>query len=499
MKKKLLSLLLLPALLLSLCLPVHAAGAEELLVRMNSILDLVEQIALEYDPAVINDDLRADLTRRITEDPAQFDLLMDQVLSGLDAYSMYLPAGTYDTAFGAPEGYAGIGITMELVDGLARVKAIDPNGPAAKTGMQIGDFLCSANGQPLPLDDLDGIASMIRGEAGTTVRVGVRRGTLDMTFTITRAAIEQPTLSGRQLEEGIYYMDLERFSGDTLEDEFRYYLLETTRLQSKVLILDLRGNPGGDLSIVTSMLNRLIPDDDIPYFSIEGRADAALSIDESYIASGRGPRLNKIILLTDSSSASASEIMTGALCGLDYALSVGETTYGKARGQQHFVYSDGSAVIMTIARLIIPSEIDYEGIGLKPDYAVENRSVRHPAAFCRNLNFRYMGQGDRSWKLDLLQDALRAIGYLDAGCTEDCFGPQTLDALNRFRADCGLAPKTCLNAESVNRINACLDALSQVTIPADTQLNTALELARRYVRQPLQYTADKYGQFDNLR
>lgn len=498
MKKKLTSLLLLPLLVLSLCLPVHAADSGMLLAKMNHILDLVERFALEYDPSVINDELRAELTRKIEADPTQFDILMDEVLSGLDSYSMYLPADTYATAFGGNEAYAGIGITMELVDGQARVKAIDPNGPAAKTGMQIGDILISANSQPLPENDLDGIAALVRGEAGTTVAVGVRRGTLSLTFTITRAAIETPTLTGRRLEEGIYYMDLERFSGDELEDEFRYYMLELTRLQSKVLILDLRGNPGGDLTIVTDMLNRLIPDDDIPFFSIEGRADTVLSVDETYTSTGRGPRLNQIILLTDSGSASASEVMTGTLCDLGYAVSVGETTHGKARGQQHFLYQDGSAAVITIARLVLPSEADYEGIGIRPDYAVQNRDGRHPAAFCRKLNFKYLGRGDTSWKVDLLQDALKAMNYLPADCAEDSFGPVTLAALNRFRGDCGLGSKTYLNAESVNRINACLDALSQQSVPVDTQLNKALELARTCARQPLQYTADKYGQFENI-
>ena len=131
MKKKLLSFLLLPALLLSLCLPAQAAGTEELLVRMNNILDLIEQIALEYNPAVINDDLRADLTRRITEDPAQFDLLMDEVLSGLDAYSMYLPAGTYAAAFDPEASYVGVGVTITLEEsGDIRVIEVVAGGPA---------------------------------------------------------------------------------------------------------------------------------------------------------------------------------------------------------------------------------------------------------------------------------------------------------------------------------------------------------------------------------
>lgn len=494
MKKQLLSLLLLPALLVSLVLPVHAADTDALLLKMNSILDLVEQVALNYDPAVINDDLRQSLSEQITADPSQFDRLMDEVLSGLDDYSMYLPAGTYETAFGGSDDYVGIGITMTQEDDFVYVKAIEPAGPAAQTGLQIGDILTSVDGVPLNTTDLTEIANRVRGEAGTTVRIGIRRGRLDMTFTMTRAAITYPAISGYAPAEGVYYIDLESFSGDTLEDEFRYYLLETTRLQSKVLILDLRGNPGGDLSIVTDMLGRLIPDK-TPYFTIEGRGEGN---DYSYNARGRGPRLNQIFLLTDAASASAAEVMTGTLCDLGYAESVGETTYGKARGQQHFLYPDGSAAVITTIRLVMPSGEDYEGVGLKPDHAVADRTVRHPAAFVRKLDFKYMGQGDTSWKLGMLQDALRVMNYLDESCTETAFGPETLAALNRFRADCGLPPKTYLNAESVNRINASLDALRTRKVPVDAQLKAALELARPYLRQPLQYASDKYGQFENI-
>ena len=493
MKKFLCTFLLLPALLLSLCLPAYAADIDALLFKMNHILDLVEQLALNYDAAVINDELRAELTDAIRNDPAQFDRLMDDVLSGLDAYSMYLPSGSYETAFGTEEPYVGVGITMTQIGDHIAVKAIEPNGPAAATGLQVGDILISVDDWTIPSPDMNAIADRVRGTAGTSVRIGVLRGTREMTFTMTRAAIEQPVLTGRQLQEGIYYMDLDRFSGEDLDDTFRYYLLEATRLQSKVLILDLRGNPGGDLSAVTNMLNRLIPDE-TPYFTIADRKEP-----ETYHAHGRGPRFNQLFLLTDGSSASASEVMTSALCDLNYAISIGETTYGKGRGQQHLVYPDGSAAVITAIELIPPSGKDYDGIGLIPDYAVADRTAAHPAAACRPLQFRSLYCGDRTWKTVHLQKALCAMGYLPQDHGETVFGPMTLDALNRFRTDCGLKPMKFLNAESISRINTCLEALSQRTVPADAPLKTALRLAQDYVHRPLQYTADKYGQFENLR
>ena len=493
MKKTLCTLLLLPVLLLSLCLPAYAADTEALLLKMNNILDMVEYLALNYDPAVINDDLRAQLTSAIENDPSRFDQLMDDVLSDLDRYSMYLSGGTYDIAFGSEQPYVGIGITMTPIDGKIYVKAIDPTGPAAATGLQVGDILTAVDGQPILSDDTSAVAALVRGEEGTPVRIGILRGTLEMTFTMTRASIEQPVLTGRQMEDGVYYMDLNRFSGEDLDDTFRYYLSEATRLQSKVLILDLRGNPGGDLTAVTNMLGRLIPDA-ADYFSTADRWKEV-----TYSAHGRGPRFNQIFLLTDGDSASASEIMTAALCDLNYATSIGQTTYGKGRGQQHLVYPDGSAAVITTLELIPLSGMDYDGIGLTPDYTVADRTAAHPAAACRLLSFRSLKPGDRTWKTTHLQKALCAMGYLEQDHGEADFGPATLDALNRFRADCGLEPMRFLNAESISRINLCLQELSQRTVEVDAPLNTALKLARDYVRQPLQYAADKYGQFKNLK
>ncbi len=493
MKKTLCTLLLLPALLLSLCLPAYAADTEALISRMNNLLDLVEQLALNYDPAVIHEDLRADLARQITEDPTCFDRVMDEVLSGLDDYSMYLPAGTYAAAFGGDQPYVGIGITMTQTEDAIIVKAIDPTGPAAATGLQVGDRLISVDDWTIPSPDMDAVADRVRGEEGTSVRIGILRGPLKMTFTIPRASIEQPILTGYQPEEGIYYIDINRFSDDDPDDTFRYYLLEATRLHSKVLIIDLRGNPGGDLSAVTDMLGRLIPDE-TPYFTIVGRTE-----EETFQARGRGPRFNQIFLLTDGNSASASEIMTSALCDLNYAASIGATTYGKGRGQQHLLYPDGSAAVLTTIALLPPSGIDYDGTGLAPDHPVADRTARHPAASCRPLTFRSLRQGDRTWKAAHLQKALCAIGYLPQDHGETAFGPKTLAALNRFRADCGLKPMQSLNAESVSRINICLAELSQRTVETDAPLKTALQLARPYIDRPLQYTADKYGQFRNLK
>ena len=484
MKTKLLSILLLPALLLTLVLPVYASDGVEEMARLDTILYLIRTTGLDFDPSMTDEDLlRQGLQKLFAEDPESFNKVMDAILSSQDSHSMYIPAGTYDEAFAESVSYVGIGITMEQAGDLIRIKAVNEDGPAWKAGVRPGDFLISVGTTALTAADMPNVASMVRGEAGTKVTIGVRRGSQALSFTITRAAIVVPNLTGEVLEQGIYYMDLNRFDSSAIYGQFTEAMTELQESGSEVLILDLRGNPGGELAMVMYFLNRLIPDEDVEYFAIAGRPTEQSANRRVYVSSGLGPDLRKIILLTDGDSASASEVMTSSLHDLGYAVTVGQTTYGKARGQQHLIFEeDGAAAVLTTVRLIPPSGIDYEGVGLTPDHVVDNYAAKHPAASCRPLDFKLLSKGDRGYKLEQLQKALQALGYLDAACTETTFGGKILDAVNAFRADMGLGKMTYLNAQTINLINSSLEALADTTITVDAQLGKALELAREYLK-----------------
>lgn len=479
MKKRLICLLLLPFLLLPLCLPVRADTGQDLLDRMDDILRQIESSGLEYDGASREELLRRGLDRLFEEDPQSFDRLMDAILSGLDDHSMYIPAGAYQQVFAETDAYVGIGVTLEPAGDQIRIAAVESDGPAHRAGLCPGDILLCADGTDLSGLLPEDAAQLLRGSAGTAVELTVRRGSAQLAFRVTRENIVLPNLTGRVLEDGVYYMSLRRFAGSGTYAAFSACMDALEANGCRVLILDLRGNPGGELTMALYFLNRLIPDPDVDYFMISGRPDGLDSSVRIYRSSGIGPRLDRMILLTDGGSASAAEVMISSLHDLGCAVTVGQTTYGKARGQQHTVYDDGGAAVLTTVRLVPPSGADYEGIGLTPDYVVENYTAPHPAAACRRLDFRYLAQGDRGTRADTLRAALQALGYLDAGCREQAFGRETLAALDAFRQDQGLQPLPYLNAETANRLNDCLDALAPMTVTVDAQLAQALSLARQ--------------------
>ena len=148
---------------------------------------------------------------------------------------------------------------------------------------------------------------------------------------------------------------------------------------------------------------------------------------------------------------------------------MGTTTYGKARGQYHLVFDDGSAVVITGLELIAPSTPDYDGVGLAPDHEVENTVEPHPAAQCDKVPERFLNITNWSEDTYKLNCALVALGLLDESQKADMyeFDQLTADALNAFRGYRGIAPQNYLEA-------------------------------REYAKQPMKYTVDEYGNFTNL-
>ncbi|MEA4921572.1 MAG: S41 family peptidase [Clostridiaceae bacterium] len=496
MKKRLISLIAVLSIFLTFCLPAQASEESNSLAKMDEIIQFIKDYGLEYSDD--RDVLREGLETLFEKDPESFDKLMDAILSNYDSHSMYVPSGDYDTAFSENDSYVGIGITLKSVGDVVRISEVRTGGPAEKVGLLPGDILTHVEGQALSSSDLTSITSLIRGAEGTSVTITVKRGTLELTFTVKRGAIVIPNISGYVMESGIYYMDINKFSDVNNYILFYQAMQEMLKEKSKVLILDLRGDPGGQIDMVLNFINSLIPDKGLDFFSIATRNESNNYDVLTYRSVGAGPRLNKIIILTDNNSASASEIMTSSLHDLGYAITVGETTFGKARGQYHLVFDDNSAAVLTTIKLIPPSGTDYEGVGLAPDYQVENYTAPHPAASCRRLDFKYLAINDKTQNTLDLRDALKAMGYLDSSCVTTYFDREMLDAVNAFRKDMGLDTMTYVNAQTINMINTTLDSLSQYTVTVDAQLEKALELARKYSKLPIQYELDESGNLVNI-
>jgi len=480
MMKRFLPLLLVLSTVLTLPAAAVTATPAEKVQRLERVLLMIENSALDYKG---EDVLHKSLEFLFERDPDSYELLVDYLMSRYDKHSTYLPEGTYDVAFPTGESYVGVGVTMTKTDAGVALSEVREDGPAARAGLLPGDLLTAVDGVDATKMTTGQVAELVRGEDGSRVELSVLRAGVPITFTVTRSQVEVPNLEYSDLGGGVWYMRITRFS-----DAYTYMLNAQARNDMKnagaqALVLDLRGNPGGEIRMALTFIDHLIDKDGVKYFTLRDReGDDRELFDNNFLSSGNGLSLNKIVILTDHETASAAEIMTAALHDTGYAVTVGETTFGKARGQNHLVFDDGSAAVLTTVQLVPPSGVDYEGKGLAPDVPVENRREGHPASACRRLSFRRLSMGARGQDVTDLQNAMKALGYLEDWYESDVFDGELLGAVNAFLNTVGENPMTYVNARTAGLINARLDDLSRLHVVRDDQLAKAVEIAGTYVK-----------------
>jgi carboxyl-terminal processing protease len=266
--------------------------------------------------------------------------------------------------------FGGIGAYL-TVDDAGRI-LLDPmvDRPAARAGVRKGDILLAVDGREVPLPaDLDQVTDWIRGEVGTPVKLTVQRGDDRLDFEVIRAEIELPSVTWQRVPDApqVGYIRIERFSGVTAE-ELDQALEELGKAGAdKALILDLRGNPGGLVSAAVDVASRFL---DGGVVLIERHADGTEQVYEARPGVTAPPDAS-LVVLVDGNTASAAEIVAGALQDRDRATLVGQKTYGKGSIQRIHRLSDNSAVHVTFAKWFTPENRAIDGQGLEPDVATE--------------------------------------------------------------------------------------------------------------------------------
>jgi carboxyl-terminal processing protease len=243
-----------------------------------------------------------------------------------------------------------------------------PNQPAALAGVQAGDIVAQIDGKSTAGMGIYEAVSMIRGPAGTSVTLTLLRRGVEQPFdlTIQRAHIDIPLVESRMLDNGVAYISLSQFSsGGT--DQLRASLKDLLAQNPKGLILDLRDDPGGLLREAISVSDTFLPEGVVV---IERRKEGA---DEVYRSQdGELGEQIPMVVLVNGGSASASEIVAGALQDRLRAKLIGEQTFGKGSVQIPHELSDGSELRVTIARWFTPNDRAIHGTGLTPDIIVTN-------------------------------------------------------------------------------------------------------------------------------
>ena len=298
--------------------------------------------------------------------------LIDGAISGMvktldDPHSIYLDPKMYELMRSHTEGsFGGVGIVMGFKDNKITVISVMEGTPSEAAGIKTGDEIIAVDGVPTSEIEPEEVVLHIRGEIGTDVTLKIRRaGEEDKDYVVRRATIQVHTVAGQMLPDtdGIGYIRIASFSEHTA-DEFKdaYRALEKEGV--KGMIIDLRENPGGLVTSCVAIANMVVPKG--PVVSVvqkDGRREEY----ESELSEEKYP----LVVLIDGNSASASEILAGALQDTGAATIVGETSYGKGSVQVILPLYDDDALKLTIAKYYTPSGRSIDGTGIEPDIRVE--------------------------------------------------------------------------------------------------------------------------------
>ncbi|ONI46722.1 peptidase S41 [Candidatus Epulonipiscium fishelsonii] len=325
-------------------------------VKINEKMDAIEQILEENYVGEIN-------SQKMEEG------IYKGFVSGVgDPYTSYFTPEEFEDFMSQTRGiYVGIGVqmTIDKTDNNITIVEVFPNSPAEKAGILPKDKIIGAAGTSLTGDDFDIAPEIITGKEGTSVVVKIYRPSTDetMDFLVERARVVYPSVDYEMLDDQIGYIHLRQFE-ELTHEQFKEALSDLEQQGAKGIVLDLRNNTGGFLDVTEDIVDELIPKGIIVSTKDNSGEIVHSESDDKYTDI-------PLVVLVNEQSASASEVLSGALKDHNRAKLVGTRTFGKGIVQTILPFVDGSAIKITTAEYYTPSGISIQGIGIEPDYLVE--------------------------------------------------------------------------------------------------------------------------------
>ncbi|WP_410770701.1 S41 family peptidase [Fontibacillus sp. BL9] len=407
------------------------------------------------------------------------DGAIDGMMSALgDPFSSYMGPETAQQFSEQIEGsFTGIGAEVSMENGNVVVVSPIKGSPAERAGIKPKDILLSVNGESFEGLSLNEAVAKIRGPKGTEAKIKVKRAgsTNNLEYTIVRDDIALETVYARMEDGKVGVIEITEFSMNTAE-RFKQELDNLEKQGMKGLVIDVRNNPGGVLQIVIEMAEHFVPKGK-SIVQVEDKNKQR----EKTVSKGVG-KTYPIAVITNKGSASASEILAGALQESADAKLIGEATYGKGTVQTSFSQElgDGSLLKVTIAKWLTPDGEWIHKKGIQPDIAVSQPGYFSVAPINKEKAYKYDMLGE---DIKSAQTMLQGLGY-DPGRTDGYFSKATEDAVKKFQSKAKLQATGVLDEKTAEALEAGL--IEQIRDPKnDNQMNRAIEVIRKEISSPV--------------
>ncbi len=307
---------------------------------------------------------------RYYEQPVDNEALMEGAVTGMlatleDDHTRYLSPSEQEVAERSFSGeYQGIGAEVEAIDGRITIVSPIDGSPAQAAGLQPGDIIVAADGVSLDGMDVSEAAALVRGPAGTAVLLQIERDGETFDIEIIRDTVKLVSATGRMLPENIAYVRLSRF-GDTTGNELNELLPGLIAQNPNGLILDLRRNPGGALDTTVEIADEFLAEGTILVERFGNGQERIFKSEDGNVA-----ETIPLVVLIDEGSASASEVLAGAIQDTERGTLIGQTSFGKGTVQTWHTLSNKGGVRITVAQWLTPDETSINKQGLTPDYFI---------------------------------------------------------------------------------------------------------------------------------
>lgn len=346
----------------------ETAEASEMLASTAITPEMIEKMKV-IEEVIDTYFYHEDIDRKLLEEGAYRGMV--EALN--DPYSEYFSKEDLEQLYNDSKGiYYGIGayVSLDTGTGLAKVSGIIAQTPAEEADLRENDIIYKVDDKEVYGLTLTETVSLIKGDEGTTVKLTLIRDGLEIQKDVVRRKVESPTVNSEMFDNGIAYIQITEFDAVTVE-QFTEALAVAKGSDMKGLILDLRSNPGGNLSAVVEIARMMLPEGMIVYTEDrDGNRD-------EYTSDGTKQLQVPMVVLVNGNSASASEILAGAIKDYGIGTLLGTKTFGKGIVQRPIELSDGSAVKLTISSYYTPNGINIHGVGIEPDEVCEFDSERY--------------------------------------------------------------------------------------------------------------------------